>query len=44
MRVRRKPEGGWQWGNDDSFSLVEVPPGFFDISDHVPDDVPARLK
>jgi hypothetical protein len=31
MRMRRKPEGGWECGNSDGFWLVEVPPGFFDI-------------
>jgi hypothetical protein len=33
MRMRRKPEGGWECDNGDCFGLVEVPPGSFDISE-----------
>jgi hypothetical protein len=33
MRMRRKPEGGWESGNGDSFAVVEVSPGSFDISE-----------
>jgi hypothetical protein len=32
MRMRRKPNGSWESGNGDFFSVVEVPPGSFDIS------------
>jgi hypothetical protein len=33
IRMRRKPEGGWECGNGDGFAVVEVPPGSFDISE-----------
>jgi hypothetical protein len=37
MRMRRKPEGGWEWGNGDGFAVVEVPPGSFDIGENPSD-------
>jgi hypothetical protein len=33
VRLRRKPEGGWEGDDHDFFSIVEVPPGSFDISE-----------
>jgi hypothetical protein len=32
MRMRRKPEGGWECGNGDWFGIAEVGPGSFDMS------------
>ncbi len=42
MRMRRKAEGNWEFGNGDGFGLVEVPVGSFHISEET-DEVGERI-